>query len=213
MWLFWWLRRAQRCKQRGGMAGSRSRLWRSDGSAARWCGRRSLRRADSVNRRTTAAECFARLTCDSRVSNASVRGTFAPSSLRATHHRSRGTCQTAPSKGLLAPAALQQALVFCYLSATPRDPTCVSSAGKQPQTTDSYVPAVSRRLRTRVRSMQLCAREPCLTRGGRAEPIRRRGGLPRPPGLLLGSTSRRPRLMLGRATAPKRATAAQAQRF
>ena len=188
--------------------GSRSRLWRSDGSAARCCGRRCVKKVCSAAVRLVAADLvFCATHRDSRVSNASVRGRLL---LPAFERRITGAVvrvRRRKAKGLLAPAALQQALVFCYLSATPRDPTCVSSAGKQPQTTDSYVPAVSRRLRTRVRSMQLCAREPCLTRGGRAKPIRRRGGLPRPPGLLLGSTSRRPRLMLGRATAPRRAAA------
>ena len=187
--------------------GSRSRLWRSDGSAARCCGRRCVKKVCSAVRLVAADLVFCATHRDSRVSNASVRGRLL---LPAFERRITGAVvrvRRRKAKGLLAPAALQQALVFCYLSATPRDPTCVSSAGKQPQTTDSYVPAVSRRLRTRVRSMQLCAREPCLTRGGRAEPIRRRGGLPRPPGLLLGSTSRRPRLMLGRATAPRRAAA------
>ena len=156
---------------------------------------------------------FARLTCDSRVSNASVRGRLL---LPAFERRITGAVvrvRRRQARGCLRLPPCSKPWSFCYLSATPRDLTCVSSAGKQPQTTDSYVPAVSRRLRTRVRSMQLCAREPCLTRGGRAEPIRRRGGLPRPPGLLGYSSERRTRLMLGRATAPKRATAAQAQRL
>ena len=61
--------------------------------------------------RTTAA-VFARLTCDSRVSNASVWCTLAGFSLQSAHPTSRGTCRTAPSKGTL--AALAHKLgVFC----------------------------------------------------------------------------------------------------
>ena len=106
--------------------------------------------------------------------------------------------------------ALHAASLPCFAHSVQRHRetnSASSSAEKPPFTTDDYAPAVSPRLRTRQGSpLQLCAREPSLTRG-RARRAKAEARWPaETSGAAAGRTFSKSAL-LERATAPRRAAA------